>query len=136
MTTTKKNTGCQDCEHYFLSGNIDACLTKLTLKKTKSFDYLVGEYDSTKSYYPPRENANLICKGFTPIDYKAKYEAYKTKYPKNEKNSLMVSVESYERIFIQKEKLKCAVSNWQIISFIGWTILILVCVGMYFKICN
>jgi len=56
----------------------DYCDSKLTLKKTKGNDYKMGVIDTTMEYYPARENKDLTCKGFTPIDWKAKFEAIKS----------------------------------------------------------
>lgn len=80
MSNTKKNAGCINCEHYqvfydaYHNITPDICNSSLTVKKGKVNDYRNGYIQEEYRYIPHKQNKNLTCKGFTPIDWKKKYD--------------------------------------------------------------
>jgi len=90
--TKKKNTGCKDCKFYEHDmtpnewigmspvgySNNKICHNKsLTKCNKKIIDPVEGERELELYITPENSNKTLTCKGFTPIDWKGKYESLK-----------------------------------------------------------
>ena len=88
MSKQKKNTGCASCEHHRkleygeYSFHRNLCNSELVVKRVIHEDYLNAKRVVETHPIPEITNKNLTCKGFTPIDYKAKYEAEKVELDK------------------------------------------------------
>jgi len=141
MSNTKKNAGCSNCKHYEyfqpitnLHG-LDVCNSDLTVKiKGKVNDYKEGFVQKEYGYYPKRENKDLTCKGFTPIDWKAKYEAIKDKKPDPE---LYVKAKDYEESLYTIDKLDKKLNNtvtWLIWVSTIFFLTVVIMSGVYLKL--
>lgn len=121
MSKQKKNTGCRDCKHFHkyinptgvmvmhLEGNGDSCSNKTLEKKNTHKDPLTGESVSYGIQIPQKLNKTLTCKGFTPIDWKAKYEAEKVELDKWKDTEMDYDVQyvtelQYDKVLLDREK--------------------------------
>lgn len=132
MSNTKKNAGCSNCKHYgkgiygFNGHAYDSCSSGLTIKEKKVNDYEKGIVQVERNYSPKIENKNLTCKGFTLIDWKAKYDEVKH-------TGLYVETDIYEKVLETNTKLRYKIykkNNWliSVLSALAVLFIVLLCV--------
>lgn len=126
MNNTKKNAGCSNCKHYKMHYYYAFCDSGLTIKEKKVNDYRKGFIQVERNYSPKIENKTLTCKGFTLIDWKAKY--YEVK-----RTGLYVDASKHEKVLETNTKLRYKINkkdNWHIsvLSVLAVLFIVLLCV--------